>query len=78
MRFVYYEIAEYLQAHRFFMKGKPNPNPNPVGYHASRNYDVIQQTFVVHTDLKAEKYSRNLSSDRLETNVKAVRGKLMF
>ena len=28
---------------------------------------VIQQKFVVHTDLKAEKYSRNLSSDRLET-----------
>ena len=23
MRFVYYEIAEYLQAHRLFMKGKP-------------------------------------------------------
>ena len=23
MRFVYYEIAEYLQAYRLFMKGKP-------------------------------------------------------
>ena len=36
-------------------------------YYASWNYDGIQQKFVVHTDLKAEKYSRNLSSDRLET-----------
>ena len=64
MRFVYYEIAEYLQAHRLFLKGKPYVlviTPREI------TYDGIQQKFVLHTDLKAEKYSRNLSSDRLET-----------
>ena len=66
MRFVYYEIAEYLQAHRLFMKQYEGKTVR-VGDHASWNYDGIQQKFVVHTDLKAEKYSRNLSSDRLET-----------
>ena len=38
-----------------------------VVYHASLNQVEIAQKFVVYIDLKAEKYSRNLSSDRLET-----------
>ena len=38
-----------------------------VVYHASSNQVGISQKFVEYIDLKVEKYSRNLSSDRLET-----------
>ena len=62
MRFVYYEIAEYLRAHRLSMKEKLYVlviTPREIMMEYNRNSSKI--------DLKAEKYSRNLSSDRLET-----------